>query len=70
MTFYTYLLFLCTSCLKDSKRPGNYYGYQVFYGAANAIRTHDLILTKDVLCQLSHSSKWRLGSGSNRRPLA
>lgn len=25
-------------------------------GAANRIRTGDLILTKDVLCQLSHSS--------------
>ncbi len=27
------------------------------YGAANAIRTRDLVLTKDVLCLLSHSSK-------------
>lgn len=26
------------------------------FGAANAIRTHDLILTKDVLCLLSYSS--------------
>lgn len=26
-------------------------------GAVNAIRTHDLILTKDVLCRLSHISK-------------
>ena len=25
-------------------------------GAANAIRTRDLVLTKDVLCLLSHSS--------------
>ena len=49
-------------------------------GAANAIRTRDLVLTKDVLCLLSHSSKpkgqawltllWRPGTGSNRRPLA
>ena len=28
-----------------------------FVGAANRIRTGDLILTKDVLCRLSHSSK-------------
>ena len=27
-----------------------------FFGAATGIRTRDLILTKDVLCQLSHSS--------------
>ena len=27
-----------------------------FFGAATRIRTGDLILTKDVLCQLSHSS--------------
>ena len=27
-----------------------------FFGAATQIRTADLILTKDVLCQLSHSS--------------
>ena len=40
------------------------------YGAANQIRTGDLVLTKDVLCLLSHSSKWRPVSGSNRRPLA
>ena len=30
-------------------------------GAVNAIRTHDLILTKDVLCRLSYNSKWRPG---------
>ena len=40
------------------------------FGAANQIRTGDLILTKDVLYHLSHSSKWRPGTGSNRRPLA
>ena len=39
-------------------------------GAARQIRTADLILTKDVLCLLSHSSIWRPGTGSNRRPLA
>ena len=27
-------------------------------GADNAIRTRDLILTKDVLCRLSYISKW------------
>ena len=29
----------------------------LFYGADNQIRTGDLVLTKDVLCQLSHISK-------------
>ena len=29
-------------------------------GAVNAIRTHDLILTKDVLCRLSYISMYRL----------
>ena len=29
-----------------------------FFGAATGIRTRDLILTKDVLCQLSHSSTY------------
>ena len=42
----------------------------VCYGAAIQIRTGDLILTKDALYQLSYSSKWRPGSGSNRRPPA
>ncbi len=32
-------------------------GKRDFYGAANQNRTDDLILTKDVLYQLSHSSK-------------
>ena len=40
------------------------------FGAANQNRTGDLILTKDVLYHLSHSSIWRPGTGSNRRPLA
>lgn len=40
------------------------------FGAAIQIRTGDLILTKDALYQLSYSSKWRPGSGSNRRPPA
>ncbi len=42
----------------------------ICYGAARQIRTADLILTKDALYQLSYSSKWRPGSGSNRRPPA
>ncbi len=41
------------------------------FGAANRNRTGDLILTKDALYRLSHSSiAWRPGTGSNRRPLA
>ena len=40
------------------------------FGAARQIRTADLILTKDVLCHLSHSSIWRPRTGSNRRPPA
>ena len=36
--------------------------YKVFSGADNAIRTRDLILTKDVLCRLSYISKYRLPS--------
>jgi hypothetical protein len=38
---------------------------EVYFGAAIQIRTGDLILTKDALYQLSYSSKWRPGSGSN-----
>ena len=30
--------------------------YAFYYGAIDAIRTHDLILTKDVLCLLSYNS--------------
>ncbi len=41
----------CTDCIR--LRTG---------GAANQIRTGDLILTKDVLCLLSHSSKYILVS--------
>ena len=45
-------------------------GLVLFNGAAIQIRTGDLILTKDALYLLSYSSKWRPGTGSNRRPLA
>ena len=53
--------------------------HDALFGAANQIRTGDLVLTKDVLYHLSHSSKsgrtiarplWRPGTGSNRRPPA
>jgi hypothetical protein len=53
--FYTILNFLS----KQRKTPPNlnFLGLAAhFYGAANQIRTGDLVLTKDVLCQLSHSS--------------
>ena len=40
------------------------------FGAANQIWTGDLVLTKDALYRLSHSSIWRPGWGSNPRPLA
>ena len=53
-----------------NKKSSKLYVYWIFYGAANQMRTGDLVLTKDVLCLLSHSSIWRPGTGSNRRPLA
>ena len=40
----------------NAKNPLSFTAKRIFYGAANAIRTRDLVLTKDVLCQLSHSS--------------
>ena len=57
------------SCKKQKKTP-EIRRFQVFFGAADQIRTGDLILTKDALYRLSYSSKWRPGTGSNRRPLA
>ena len=55
-----------------NKKPPESQGLKWFSldGAAIQIRTGDLILTKDALYQLSYSSKWRPGSGSNRRPPA
>lgn len=38
------------------KKPAKPYAMRVFGGADNAIRTRDLILTKDVLCRLSYIS--------------
>ena len=56
---------------KRKKTPRSLKDFEVFaFGAAIQIRTGDLILTKDALYQLSYSSKWRPGSGSNRRPPA
>ena len=44
-------------CLADTNTKRNTSQKEVFlFGAANQIRTGDLILTKDVLCLLSHSS--------------
>ena len=37
-------------------KPRSNLSIEVLTGAANAIRTRDLVLTKDVLCLLSHSS--------------
>ena len=37
----------------------------LFYGAADQIRTGDLILTKDALYRLSYSSKYPPGSGDS-----
>ena len=56
----------------QTKKPPESQGFKWFSldGAAIQIRTGDLILTKDALYQLSYSSKWRPGSGSNRRPPA
>ena len=57
--------------LRKTKKPPESQGFKwLRYGAAIQIRTGDLILTKDALYQLSYSSKWRPGSGSNRRPPA
>ena len=62
---------LCRRGPGKRKNHLNLKGFKWFcYGAAIQIRTGDLILTKDALYQLSYSSKWRPGSGSNRRPPA
>ena len=39
-----------------SKNTGAPVGAPVFFGAANGIRTHDLVITNDVLYRLSYSS--------------
>ena len=38
-----------------NKKSSKLYVYWIFYGAANQIRTGDLVLTKDVLCLLTVS---------------
>ena len=45
------------SCKKQKKTP-EIRRFQVFFGAADQIRTGDLILTKDALYRLSYSSKY------------
>ena len=42
---------------KSRKNKTTLMGGFIFFGAATQIRTGDLILTKDVLYQLSHSSE-------------
>ena len=70
-----------TDTVIKKKIPRNLTVSRENLGAAIQIRTGDLILTKDVLYHLSHSSmlvpngnsvseQWRPGTGSNRRPLA
>ena len=43
------------SCRNQKKTP-EIFGFRVFFGAADQIRTGDLILTKDALYRLSYSS--------------
>ena len=64
--------FFLFATVDANKKPPEPQGFKWFFldGAAIQIRTGDLILTKDALYQLSYSSKWRPGSGSNRRPPA
>ena len=66
------LMFFLFATIDANKKPPEPQGFKWFSldGAAIQIRTGDLILTKDALYQLSYSSKWRPGSGSNRRPPA
>ena len=45
-----------TNQVTDCIKKGNDLCRFLFYGAANRIRTGDLVLTKDVLYLLSHSS--------------
>ena len=65
-------VFFLFATVDANKKPPESQGFKWFSldGAAIQIRTGDLILTKDALYQLSYSSKWRPGSGSNRRPPA
>ncbi len=44
------LLLIRTRKIKKTPEP------DVFYGACDAIRTHDLLITSELLCQLSHTS--------------
>ena len=53
-----------TGFIKEKRHPNRTVTVQIWdvihFGAANQIRTGDLILTKDVLYHLSHSSKLTL----------
>ena len=40
----------------EQKRRHAHEGHTAFFGAANGIRTHDLVITNDVLYRLSYSS--------------
>jgi|AraplaMF_Col_mLB_1032019.scaffolds.fasta_scaffold71971_2 hypothetical protein len=40
------------------------------YGAGDRSRTHDLLITSQLLYQLSYTGKWWRMTGSNRRPPA
>ena len=40
----------------EHKRRHAHEGHTAFFGAANGIRTHDLVITNDVLYRLSYSS--------------
>ena len=42
---------------EQNKKTPISHGYRSFYGATDPIRTDDLLITSELLCQLSHSSK-------------
>ena len=43
---------------EQTKNPATFGGYGVCLGATDPIRTDDLLITSELLCQLSHSSKY------------
>ena len=45
-------------------------GNSTTYGADDRTWTDNLLITSQLLCQLSHTSMWRLRRGSNPRPPA
>ena len=42
--------------LKAKKKPCNHWNYRVFNGASDVTRTHDLLITNQLLYQLSYTS--------------